>query len=109
MPDGPQTPPPASDPDPNPPIMPPALSLLWQPDVGGLSQLPHRHDALRCPTPDPQDPPLPYPGMSALDINSFTPVRMLADCVGTTEVLQYERGVSHGCSVCVLLPRILAG
>jgi len=26
---------------------------------------------------------------AALDINSFTPVRMLADCVGTTEVLQY--------------------
>ena len=46
---------------------------------------------------------------AALDINSFTPVRMLADCVGTTEILQYERGVSHGCSVCVLLPRILAG
>src|SRR5437879_1385262 len=37
---------------------------------------------------------------TALDINSFTPVRMLADCVGTTEVLQYERGVSHGCSTC---------
>jgi len=36
---------------------------------------------------------------AALDINSFTPVRMLADCVGTTEVLQYERDVSHGCSV----------
>ena len=36
---------------------------------------------------------------TALDINSFTPVRMLADCVGTTEVLQYERDVSHGCSV----------
>jgi hypothetical protein len=37
---------------------------------------------------------------SALDINSFTPVRMLADCVGTTEVLQYERGGLHVCSVC---------
>jgi len=39
------------------------------------------------------------PVITALDINSFTPVRMLADCVGTTEVLQYERDVSHGCSV----------
>jgi len=26
---------------------------------------------------------------AALDINSFTPVRMLADCVRTAEVLQY--------------------
>jgi hypothetical protein len=32
---------------------------------------------------------------TALDINSFTPVRMLTDCVGTLEVLQYQRGISH--------------
>src|SRR6266704_2235505 len=37
---------------------------------------------------------------TALDINSFTPVRMLADCVETIEVLQYQRGGSHVCSVC---------
>jgi hypothetical protein len=37
----------------------------------------HRQEAQRCPP------------CAALDINSFTPVRMLADCVGTTEVLQY--------------------
>src|SRR5262249_42876380 len=41
---------------------------------------------------------------AALDINSFTPVRMLADCVGTTEVLPYARGVSHVCSVCFASP-----
>jgi hypothetical protein len=37
---------------------------------------------------------------AALDINSFTPVRMLADCVETTEVLQYQRVGSHVCRVC---------
>jgi hypothetical protein len=36
---------------------------------------------------------------TALDINSFTPVRMLADCVETTEVLQYQGGGSHVRSV----------
>jgi hypothetical protein len=40
----------------------------------------------------------------ALDINSFTPVRLLADCVGTAEVLQYLRGVSHMRSVCFASP-----
>src|SRR4030095_1000062 len=29
---------------------------------------------------------------------------MLADCVGTTEVLQYQRGVSHVWSVCFASP-----
>src|SRR5215510_11427124 len=43
--------------------------------------------------------------VAALDINSFTPVRMLADCVGTAEVLQYSRGVSHVRSVCFASPR----
>ena len=37
---------------------------------------------------------------AALDINSFTPVRMLADCVGTIEVLQYQRSIPHVYSVC---------
>jgi len=41
---------------------------------------------------------------TALDINSFTPVRMLADCVGMTEVLQYERGVSRVWGVCLASP-----
>src|SRR5215831_10999915 len=37
---------------------------------------------------------------TALDINSFTSVRMLADRVGTTEVLQYQRSVLHVFRVC---------
>ena len=38
--------------------------------------------------------------VAALDINSFTPVRRLADCVGTIEVLQYQRCFSRVCRVC---------
>ena len=37
---------------------------------------------------------------AALDINSFTPVRMLADRVETAEVLEYQRGGSYVCRVC---------
>jgi hypothetical protein len=40
----------------------------------------------------------------ALDINSFTPVRMLADRVETAEVLEYQRGCSHVCRVCFASP-----
>jgi hypothetical protein len=36
----------------------------------------------------------------ALDINSLTPVRTLADCVGTIEVLQYQRSIPHVYRVC---------
>jgi len=57
-----------------------------------------------APQPDQlvsQDAPWRQPHLpSALDINSFTPVRRLADCVETTEVLPYQRGGSHVYSVC---------
>ena len=54
----------------------------------------HERPARRCPRPRRRA------GGSALDINSFTSVRMLADRVGTTEVLQYQRSVLHVFRVC---------
>jgi len=47
----------------------------------------------------PVCPPETIRSRAALDINSFTPVRMLADRVGTTEVLQHQRSISHVCRV----------
>src|SRR5262245_23311655 len=49
------------------------------------------HGRMRAARPESTNP--------ALDINSFTPVRMLVDRVATTEVLQYQHSISPVCGV----------